>query len=398
MKSIHPDHEITMVTCSCSRVLSSIAYARHILTCDGIAPLQCPNCKQEFNSKSSKSRHNKEECEFVDMATYISNKNTHVAASNSTVNVNSNNVTNVVNNIINVNTQDGLRDVLDFFATNTHKVILQIEGNPSELQMAHKYGVTHAALTSMTHFTGSPENKNVLRMDSKTLNARIVDNGRSNIINTHKVLDQMQRNNIEIANDPRVKVYLTDDVNEQLLKPTPDDAAFKRERREMRQAVENKGDYLGKVRYSLPPRMPPARHSDDELLDMALGAIDGLGSDDLTMTELNTGVQEALQGAFLAACNQLTYVNKLWWESVPAGTGWVEFKGDIMSRLENILHDLKQKCVDRLLCVRELVPPGEEFARLRMMCDSICRYNIKPSAREVHNALQNTEALTGANT
>ena len=391
MKALHPEYRIEPQTCSCNRVFSSVAsLQKHQISCDGISPLQCPTCKQEFANKSAKFRHSKGACEFVDLSTHISNKNTNVVANNSTVTGN-NNVTN--NTIINVSGGgEQLRQVLDFASSqNTKEIIMHIHLNPSDIQAAHKLGdkTLIQALTSIGHYKGPEVTRNITKIDPKSSKANVIVNGKYIPEGLQDCMDVIEKRNTEIVNTPEIKQYLTVDPNKQILVPPIHDSTWKRNRRAQRDVCLNGGAFSSKLHEFLPSSHPPPKYDDAVLVDMALGAMNILSVESLSADD----VREALHPTFTLACNQLTFVNNIWWESVPTGTGWVELIKDPVREVETILHKLKIECIDHLHYLRDIEPPGDYYMHLRAMCDSIGKFNIKPSASELYQIIKNPPLL-----
>lgn len=230
MKSLHPDHEINQQLCSCSRVFSSSAsLQKHLSHCDGIAPLQCPNCKLLFNSKSAKSRHDKNLCEFMDLDTYHNNKG---GRSGTTVTTAINPSSPVV---------DEPTMVMDFVDTNLQLVLEYILEKPEDIQVALADGYLNEYLTSITHFSGPIENRNVVKADLKSSTVKVWDKTRFVKTQLDAVLETILTNNAYLVKSCEIHNILATSC-ERATKLTP--LQKTRELRSIRIVIEQDGAFV----------------------------------------------------------------------------------------------------------------------------------------------------------
>jgi hypothetical protein len=383
IKNMHPEHEIKRVQCICMKMILSYALEQHLLECKGITVLQCETCKKTFSCAQSKSVHKKKNnCVFVDIPTAIvHNDNSVTTNTDNSVNSHNNTVNNINNNIVNnisLTSPDATSvvKVLDYASSkNNEMIVAHIHNNPSEIQMAHKLGklTLHQSLTSMSHFTGPLETRNIKRMDPKNSIAKVYIDGKPQKEKITKVLDIGEARNREIANTPSIKQYLTDDPNEILLSPPTVDKIWRAERMGRRLVMENKGGYCSRVKESIPSEPHPDPVPTDTLVDLMIHAM--FSSED-------PNLQEVFYEIFVAACNQLCNVGGEWWMAVPTGTGWQMCK-DAEYRIQNILYDLQKKTIYKVLKMVDSAESKEERIALKKLCDAICLFETKESSSQI---------------
>lgn len=381
MSKVHVGYELTEVECEkCKKMVNTVEKDHHDSKCTGLHVLQCPKCLQMFENKQQKSAHKKKYGDIDCSTTTIVNTNSH-----------NNNIT-IGTQIIVQGGGDSLKQVLDFAsAQNTGYIITHLQGNPAEIQMAHKLGdsTLHQALTSISYYTGPPETRNIKRMDPRNSIAKVVSDGK--IIRTpiDAVLDTTEKRNREIANDPSIKQLLTKDMDAVLLPIPVSDKEWRRQRMAGRAVMENKGGYKSQVKERIPSTPPEDSVPPKTLATLVLEAMDSLPSECLRMVEFNKDLEQALHSVFLLACNQFTFVGNEWWTSVPDNPSWMLCE-KAPALIKKTLHDTQQLAIDKLLSLKHEVPNSSpEFNRLRLMSDCLCRFNIEPSVQDVIDKLQN---------
>lgn len=260
MKALHPEYEIVTVTCKCTRVFNNVAYIKHLLTCDGTTPLQCPNCKKEFTNKSSKSRHTKEKCEFVDLEVYKRNKT--ILASRLII---ENDGEDKIQGKIAMENVD--EDVLssatfsNFVDTDLELVMAYIIESPEEIQAACNKGYIHEYLTSITHFCGPMENRNVTRGHLKSATARVWDNGVFVKTQLDTVLKTIFKNNMSL-----VEMSLSHQILSKACVPSTKLSSHQqtRELRSIKLVIEQSGGFVAITRDTTIGYIGPATISGDE--------------------------------------------------------------------------------------------------------------------------------------
>jgi hypothetical protein len=376
MSNVHAGYELTEVECSkCNMMVNAVEKDHHESKCTGLDILQCPTCHQKFENRHQKAAHKK--------------KYANVDCSTNTI-VNSNNIT-IGTQIIVQGGGDSLRQVLDFAsAQNSSYIITHLQGNPAEIQIAHKLGdsTLHQALTAISHYTGPPETRNIVRMDPKNSIAKVVVDGQVARSQINKVLDTTEKRNREIANDPSIKRLLTKDMNAVMLPIPVTDKEWRSQRAAKRNVMQNKGLYDSQVKERIPSVPPPAPIPPKMLATLILEAMDSMNPECLRMVEFNKDLEQALHNVFMLACNQFTFVGNEWWTTVPDNPAWM-LCDNTPKLIKDRLHGAQQLAIDKLLSRKQEVPQGPEFNRLRSMSDCLCRFNISPSVQNVIYSIQN---------
>lgn len=380
MSKMHADYVLTDVECEkCSKLICAVEKQHHDSKCTGLHVLQCPKCLQMFENKQQKSAHKKKYGDIDCSTTTIVN----------TSNSHNNNIT-IGTQIIVQGGGESLKQVLDFASSqNTGYIITHLQGNPAEIQMAHKLGdsTLHQALTSISYYTGPPETRNIKRMDPKNSIAKVVAEGKFSRTPISTVLDTAEKRNIAIANDPSIKKLLTKDMNAVLLPLPVTDKEWRCQRMARRAVMENKGTYTSEVKERIPSGPPPDAVLPKAVATMILEVMDTLPSECLRMVEFNKDLEQALHSVFLLACNQFTFVGNEWWTSVPDNAAWMLCE-NAPKLIKETLHSSQQLAIDKLLTLKREVSEGTEFNRLRSMSDCLCRFNIAPSVQDVIDRLQ----------
>jgi hypothetical protein len=282
--------------------------------------------------------------------------------------------------VINVGS-DALPQILDFFSTNKQAVILCIQGNPAELQLAHKYGFMHETLTSMTHYKGIPENMNITKVDLKTSTMWAMQGGRAIKSPLGTGIDQIMNNNRAIANNPAVKKYLTEDDSVDVL-PIPDThAAYLRQRRKIKLTAEAMGEFVSPIPANMPRHLPQPVPKDEHIVDMIVSELGELpdssfeSDGSLAIKQEFPDIVRCLRDPLRIACGDYAFGGKHWFESV--GSGW-RLCPDASKKIYSIIHRMQQETVARLSLRRQSSEAGSgKYNRLLSMSDSLSRLSAK---------------------
>lgn len=376
MSKMHVGYELTSVECEkCSTTVNTVEKDNHDSKCTGLHILQCPCCLQMFSNKHQKAAHKKKHPNGACRAASVVNTTNSINIGNQ----------NIGTQIIIQGGGDALQRVLDFASTqNSTQIILHLQGNPAEIQIAHKLGDTtlHQALTSISHYTGPLETRNITRFDTGHSVFKVISDGVPTPDRVSRVLDTVEKRNRAIANDPAIKPLLTKDVNEVMLPMPTTDKAWKDQRKATRLVMEGRGRYNSLTKERIPTYPPEPELSLKETSLMVVDAMSSMPVGSLRMVEYNKDLEQALQDIFVAACNQYTYVGGEWFTSVTKGTGWM-LCDTAPKKIKDHLHSVQQHAIDKLLTLKNETPPGPEFDHLRSMSDCLCRFNIEPSLQDV---------------
>jgi hypothetical protein len=305
----------------------------------------------------------------------------------SVVTTNSHNITIIVNG-----GGEALQQVLDFASTqNTGHIITHLQGNPAEIQAAHKLGDTtlHQALTKISHFTGPLVTRNITRMDRSNSIAKVIVDGKACEEPINRVLDVTEKRNREIANNPLIKKFLTKDMDQLMLPMPASDKEWRTQRFANRAVMASKGAMNSRLKEMFPADPPPAPIPMKILACMVVEAMDAMPTEYLRMVEYNKDLEHILQGILLMACNQYTYKGGEWWTRVADGVGWMICE-NATELIEGHVRSTQQHAVDKMMTLMNDVAPGPEFHRLQSMADCLGCFNVSPSVQEVIDILQHT--------
>lgn len=145
----------------CAAVLKTKpAYHRHLNSCTGVHPLQCPACGQRFANHQGKSVHVRFDCKA---------------------------------------------GVLNFEDTDLEAVRLLVLENPAPFQVAHARGHLHQALLRATHWGRLPQNRNVLGIKANGTEIKILVANQPSWKHKASALNRMLNNNLSVFEDGRVR-------------------------------------------------------------------------------------------------------------------------------------------------------------------------------------------------
>ena len=385
----HPDNDLTETVCpECTRSVLTISLNKHLASCDGIAPLQCPKCLEMFDTKKQKDAHRKNPCgQNAERASTSATATAAINVGNTQGNVSVNNVTRSNNNttinntVINVD-RESLPQVLDFFATNKKSVILFIQDDPCKIQMAYKFGMMHEALTAVTHFTGPKENRNIIKMYAKTTMMKVLQDGEPIKIPLCDGLDEIMRNNHSIANSPEVKKFLTSDPTVDVLPFNIDQ--LKRQRRGMRLVGENCGAFGSKIKQSVPNFRSPKPVPSHQVVELIYVVMVSLDDTSFKMSENNPELLAALKEPMVIACGIYTHVIDEWFKGTSQG-GW-ELCRNAPDMIRQLVHHIQQETIIHLARMRvNFQPESAEAERLTRMSDAMCRLKVEDLSSEIIN-------------
>jgi hypothetical protein len=129
---------------------------------------------------------------------------------------------------------------LSFSETNIDAVVQFVLKNPARFQLALASGVLHQELARATHFGSIEENKNIVTIQEKGTNMRVIEDGKKVYMRKNEGLGMIINNNQRIVNDEALHPYLKG------TKSNPIFTVTKKHRADIANVVLSRGGYVAR--------------------------------------------------------------------------------------------------------------------------------------------------------
>jgi hypothetical protein len=271
---------------------------------------------------------------------------------------------NTVNtNTINITcTPEQATQILSFSETNLDAVVQLVLQNPARFQLALESGVLHQELTRVTHFGSLEENKNIVSLQEKGTNMRVMENGKKVFMRKNEGLGMIISNNQRIANDQALHPYL------KATKSNPLFTVTKKHRADIANVVLSRGEYVARKPFEnkLPPSTVLVYDSGSATF------LEGYGRALLTYD--NTQELHAIAHYVLCACTKdLIFSGSTWFGRL--GPGWHLVDSPVDKVIDNI-----GSLTDKL---RRTLDGREHEWEARTLLDAMRRLNAYALASQI---------------
>jgi hypothetical protein len=234
------------------------------------------------------------------------------------------------NNNVTINCTPAQKDeIVSFMDTDLDAVVALILKHPARFQLALQSGTLHQELCKATHFGDIDHNRNILGIQEKGTNMRVIQDGEKMSMCKTQGINRIIYNNHRIATDDKTVEYF----GKEAIKRND------RVRQAISRVVQNKGGYVPKnnITREGPHDIAPMQMDDDDFakFEQALLAYWQMSEYDLIVPF-----------GIMSFRHSLLYQSKRWWRSVNREGGWavVDNGKDAVSKsVETLLDTVKAR-------------------------------------------------------